>query len=272
MKRAFASILIIGLFSVELFCHKIIKNPAKPSKQDSGRQASLKIDKIIVDDGENFYFKLPYNIKATEDGCLYVQDQDQFLKFSTDGKFVKNLMKKGQGAGELVNISNYLLSVENEIVIHNHFPNKIIKIDANGKLLFEKRIYTNKYMTIFHQDSDRYFFLNREVENTKGKAKMTEVDLQILSVLKRDFTIEKRFSFLMINFAFRAEGVFALIRTTPFLICPLRDNLFFISHTPEYGIKLINLDSSKIFFEFKKECFFRFEIIFWFLNRCTMSR
>ena len=44
-----------------------------------------------------------------------------------------------------------------------------------------------------------YFFLNREVENTKGKAKMVEVDLQILSVLKRDFTIEKKFSFPMIR-------------------------------------------------------------------------
>jgi hypothetical protein len=253
MKRKFASMLIIILLSFELFCHKIINNSGKPSKQDSGRQVPLKIDKIIVDDGEHFYFKLPYNIKEAADGCFYVQDQDQFLKFSPDGKFVKNLMKKGQGAGELVNISNYLLLTENEIVIHNNYPNKIIKIDANGKLLFEKRIYENKYMTVFHQDRDRYFFLNREVENTKGKAKMVEVDLQILSVLKSDFTIEKKFSFTMINFAFRAEGVFAIIRTTPFLICPFRENLLFISHTHEYGIKLIDLDSSKIVFEFKRD-------------------
>jgi len=206
-----------------------------------------------MDDGENFFFKWPYNIKVAVDGCFYAQDEDQLIKFSHDGKFVKNLMIKGQGAGELVFISNYLLSGKNEIVVHNTYPNKIVIIDNNGFLLHEKRIYTNKYMTLFHQDPLRYFFYSEVVENTKGKAKEVVVDLQILSVLKSDHSIGKKLSFPVKNFAYRTSDAFFLVRTVPFLLCPFKGNLFFISHTAGYGIKLIDLDSTKILLEFNRE-------------------
>ena len=55
---------------------KVIKNAKKPLSDNSGRSIILKEVLRIEDDGENFFFKLPWGIDVTDEGSVYIQDGD----------------------------------------------------------------------------------------------------------------------------------------------------------------------------------------------------
>ena len=87
------------------------------------------------------------NIKVDKAGNIFLLDKDQILVFDPQGQFLKNLQKKGQGPGELLNISNYLLQ-DKSILVHDHSPNKILKIDTAGNLIEEFRVYENLWIDL----------------------------------------------------------------------------------------------------------------------------
>ncbi len=80
---------------------QIIENPAKPLAANAGRVIALTEAWRITDESGEFYFKYPRDLKIAEDGSIFLCDIDQFLKFTPDGRFLRNLYKKGQGPGEM---------------------------------------------------------------------------------------------------------------------------------------------------------------------------
>ena len=95
-------ICLLGLFlACALFSQELVRNPGKPLNRDAGRVLQLEPVFEIRDDSGEFFFKFPYRFDIDSRGCLYVLDQAQLMKFSPEGKFVGNLLKKGQGPGEI---------------------------------------------------------------------------------------------------------------------------------------------------------------------------
>jgi len=74
---------------------QVVENPAKPKAVNAGRILKLTEVWKITDDGGEFFFKYPNNLQIAEDGSILVIDADEFLKFSPEGKFLKNIFKKG---------------------------------------------------------------------------------------------------------------------------------------------------------------------------------
>jgi hypothetical protein len=95
-----AIMAILGLGGL-IGAQNIIENPAKPLAKDGGRVLKLTEVWRITDEAGGFYFKYLHDLQIAEDGTIFLADSEQLLKFSQDGKFVKNLYKKGQGPGEL---------------------------------------------------------------------------------------------------------------------------------------------------------------------------
>ncbi len=244
--------LAICLFTVGLWGKTTINNPKKPVNSNSGRQIPLKILATFADDGENFFFKWPSHIKISPNGSLYALDQDQLILLSPEGKFIKNLWQKGQGASEMVNVSDYILLPNNEVMVHNLYPNKMLSFDGAGKYIQEKRLEPNKPMTFFHQDSEHYYFYREYLPETKGRAIEGVVDVQIFRVSKKDNSYNKLMSFPVINYFFRVPNNIFQIRTTRFLIEHFKENKFWVAHTADYKIKLIDLNSQKILMEFNR--------------------
>jgi len=116
----------------------VVSNPEEPMSKNAGRIRQLTEELRITDTQRDFYFKSPDNIKIAPDGSIFVLDEEQFLKFDKKGNFVKNLFKKGQGPGEFERIGNYLFS-DNEIVVLQGRPNKIVRLDMMGELISEIR-------------------------------------------------------------------------------------------------------------------------------------
>ncbi|MEA3420927.1 MAG: hypothetical protein U9Q97_04520, partial [Acidobacteriota bacterium] len=92
-------LLFLSLFVFISFIHAqiIIENLEKPLSKNAGREVELKEVIQIIDTGEDFYFKYPHNLKIAPDGSIFVQDAEQLLHFSPEGKFIRNFFKKGQG-------------------------------------------------------------------------------------------------------------------------------------------------------------------------------
>ena len=116
----------------------VVYNPEEPLSKNAGRIAQLKEDLRITDSPGDFYFNSPDNIKIAPDGSIFVLDEEQFLKFDKNGEFIKNLFKKGQGPGEFERIGNYLFSNQGIVVLQGR-PNKIVRLDMLGELIYEVR-------------------------------------------------------------------------------------------------------------------------------------
>ena len=133
MNRRFHLILMgIIVFPFATAAGQIIENPAKPAAANAGRVVTLKEETRIEDTGEGFYLKMPF-IKIGPDGTIIVRDgQDQVLQFSPEGKFLRNLLKKGQGPGELTQVSE-ILPLADRILIQG-MPPKILAFGRDGSL------------------------------------------------------------------------------------------------------------------------------------------
>jgi len=77
--------------------HKVIENPSTPLAKIAGR--ILRPEEIwrIHDDSGNFYFKHPSGLEIAPNGCFFLKDEKQILRFGPDGNFLKNLYKNGRG-------------------------------------------------------------------------------------------------------------------------------------------------------------------------------
>jgi hypothetical protein len=104
MRKGFGTCLIIllGLLSI---CAsgfgQIIDNPAKPIAKNAGRLLDLAKVWTITDKEGEFYFQSPGRLQIAGDGTIFVADDKEFLRFSADGKFLKNIFRNGQGPGEI---------------------------------------------------------------------------------------------------------------------------------------------------------------------------
>jgi hypothetical protein len=114
----------------------VIENPAQSSSRNAGRVVSLKEEMRIEDTGEYFYFKNPYTIRVSPRGDVFIKDgQEQALQFDSQGRFVRNLFKKGQGPGELTSLSDIWASPDRLFLLGH--PTKILVFNYNGDLVNE---------------------------------------------------------------------------------------------------------------------------------------
>lgn len=129
--------ILTGLLSVcTLGFGQIIENPTKPIAKNPGRIVTLKEELRIEDTGKGYFFKNPGPIRVTPRGDIFFRDgPEQALQFDAEGRFVRNLFKKGQGPGELSTVIDTWASLDRLYLIG--YPPKILAYDFEGNLVQE---------------------------------------------------------------------------------------------------------------------------------------
>ena len=133
----------------------------------------LKVEEMfrITDESGEFFFAHPTGLQIADDGSIFLTDEDQLLKFAPDGKFLKNLFKKGQGPGEIQSFF-YFFHLQNEnIFIYDPMRLRIIFMDQEGKLIEEYRL-SERYVQFIGLSKDnfvltKYFY--PDMEERTGK-------------------------------------------------------------------------------------------------------
>jgi len=246
MRAATVLFLVMSIAS-GAFSQKVIENPAKPISKKAGRVLELREEMRISDEQGGFYFKNPENIKVAPDGNIFVVDGEQFLKFDSKGKFVKNLFKKGEGPGEFQSIENYLFC-GNEIIVHQARPNKIVRMDSEGSLIreFRPEKAVSRLVTIFNDKfiMDRNSFPVLKKEGTEPET--IDIDWSLLLVSEDGRVEETGQIFPAKWFAKRLPNAIIANNITD-LSCTLYERKYLIiHHTQDYLLKMLDLEKNQI--------------------------
>ena len=241
-------------FATAVFA-QIIENPAKPKASNAGRVVVAEQVLAISDEGtSDYYFKWPHGLRTGPDGSLSLLDRDQALRFDENGKFLGNLLKKGQGPGE-VNSPGACLATTRNVIIISNYPDKIVFLDPAGK--FEKEIPIRQegrtILSILLYHGGSFLFSGWDFPRTTGDPKTVEVPQKFFAVSEATGEVKNLTTFTTKAFVITAAGggggmfpVMDLI-TTPF-----QEKFLALAHTEEYLVKIYDPAANTVVREFRR--------------------
>jgi hypothetical protein len=232
---------------------QVIENPKTPPSPNAGRVVSLKEVARITDEKGLFYFVQPLAVFTGRDGSAYVQEFKQLLKFDPQGRYIKNLLKKGSGPGELNDNLTDVLILEKEIVLWSSNSLKLIRTGLDGRLIEDKTspVPLGSLLGAF---GGRFFFLKREfVELPKARINgIYENDYRFIIFNERGEIIPT--PFLMpctASIHFRQGGISIGTISRPMTLAA-DDRSVFLFHSPDYLIKLLDLEKGTVVRSFRR--------------------
>ncbi|MCK4645147.1 MAG: hypothetical protein KAU46_02750 [Candidatus Aminicenantes bacterium] len=244
------------LIVCSIFSQTPIVNPEKPLNKNAGRVLKLKEVFRIRDEGANFYFKYPRKLKVATDGSFFVVDENQFLKFSPQGQFVRNLFKAGQGPGEIPSREykwayiSYCLTKDG-IYLTTLSLQKIIHTDMNGNLIDEIKL--NRRLSELHWIvEDKFIFIEQEpiYAGSAKEARFRDIEMSVIVISDDGFSESKILSFPKKIFESPKFGM----DWAPFdaVFDSARQELF-VSHTCEYKIVQADLQKGRVIKSFLRK-------------------
>jgi len=252
MKKFFVILSFFFLLNSMALAQEFIENPEKPSSENAGRVLQLEEVFRITDESGDFYFSAPVNLKVDSEGNFFIIDENQILKFSADGKFLKNLFKKGQGPGEISTRYHWGLSyflLNDEIILHDSDGNKIIRMDDEGNLIEEIKLKTTRLQKMYGPTDQGFIFMNESPANI-GPTGFRDVDMSIILVPKdgntsRTIMIFPKKIYSGKNFGMDWDKFFALFDS--------KNQQIFVSHTGEYKIVSADLNTGQVIKSFNRK-------------------
>lgn len=257
MRKVVLLLLLFLIITSVMFAQEIIENPAKPLSKNAGRVLKLKEMMSISDEPGKFYFRGPGDIKIAKDGSIFVSDRRgyNFLKFSPDGKFLKNLYKKGEGPGEIQDYFEYALS-KNEIYIYDFYKRKIIHMEQDGSLINEFKTYTEQYNEFKGIFRDCLVFMKHVWPPgvDRKTSRFYEIKWKIIKLSKDGISSEENYIFFNKRFLIASSLGGGMVRWDPFdSVFDENSGYLYVSCTREYMVHVLDMNSGKVIRSFKRK-------------------
>ena len=249
MNKFFWFILVLVLLSTQMLAQDIIENPERPDNPQAGRILKLEEELRITDEGGEFFFQYPNNIKLAPDGSIFIADQEMLLRLDKNGKFIHNFFKKGQGPGEISYLRDYVFK-DRELVVITSSPVKIITFNLNGELLDDITLHESYWFLTFQcLIGQRLFFFKNDRPDAGDKAGVYDAPHVLISMEMNGQNVEEHLSlpyqFFMTGGAFSGLGRLTSI--------PYKDKFLFLTHSEEYLVKLYDFESQNILRSFTRK-------------------
>jgi hypothetical protein len=228
---------------------EIVSNPAVPQSRDFGRTLKLEERLRIRDEGGDFFFSSPFYPDIAADGSIFVGDNNnQLLKFSPDGRFLKNLITKGQGPGEFSDFYRFALH-GNEIYADDISAAKIVRMDLEGRLIEEMRLERPGSL----QDTTRnwrFFMLIKMPPFKERTGKLADMEWKVTWVSMDGGILGGEHVFPVRMFVGRSVH----LTWDKFLWALDRErDLVYASRTREYAVELLDLNAGRVVRSFKRD-------------------
>jgi hypothetical protein len=246
LKRTHRALFLALLWTSTLSAQDVVRNPSRPIAKGAPKQLALDEILRIRDQGEKYYFRSSpggfASLGMDARGNIFVQSGgDQILKFAPGGDFLKNIVRGGQGPGEVSPYFNFLVG-KDDIFIIDYGQERIIRISTDGILIHQWRPL-QAYNDFFGILKDGLIFCRTNdppLEERKGK--LTDVPHQILRV-SLDGTEEQLVRTYPV-LEFLGPGYAA--SWAPFHAALSDDGRYaFVNHTTEYEVSVLDLVTGK---------------------------
>jgi hypothetical protein len=228
---------------------QVIENPKGPASRNAGRVLPLREIARITDEKGKFFFVQPFNVLTGPDGAVYVQEYKQLLKFDPQGRFVKNLVKRGQGPGELDDNLTDVVVREKDIILWSSNNYKFIRLDHDGRLLEDKKLTQGFLGALVGARGGRLFFLRLERDMEKPRARIngiSEDNYRLVVIPESGEAVPTPFLMpctVAARFSSRSSSVMSISRAMPLAA---DDRTVFVFHSPDYLIKRLDLETGEV--------------------------
>ncbi len=250
-KRAVLIALLLTSISLLLFSRQVIENPDKPLNEAAGRVLRLTEVMRITDTDQKYYFANPFDILIDSYGFIYFQESNKLYVFDSNGKYVRNLYKKGEGPGELNdNLSDVILQGD-EVILFSSNMNKIIRMGREGTLLEEVRPKILFYNLVGYYKG-KYFLTDLERTQYERKSQLREEDLVLYAVDSDGEAHPTPLRFpitIAYHFGERGAGIMSVSRLKTRHDTP---RFKYLIHSPEYMVKVLDLEKVEIVRRFRR--------------------
>ena len=191
-----------------------------------------------------------------QDGSVYVQEFKQLLKFDAQGRFVGNLLKRGQGPGELDDNLTDVVVREKDIILWSSNNYKLIRLDLDGRLIEDKKLVQGFLGSLLGAYGDRCFFLRSEIDTSKSRPRVNgivETPRRLVIVPENGEAVPTPVLMPMteaVHFGQRSSSSMTISRAMP---AAAGDRMVFLFHSPDYLIKLLDLETGEVVRSFRRE-------------------
>jgi hypothetical protein len=256
MKRTILATILLFLIAIPILAvaQTIVENPAKPDNPRAGRIVTLEEVMRIEDTGKDFYIKAVYGLAIGSDGSVFVQDeQKQLLQFDPQGRFVRNLMKNGQGPGELTGIWDFIVKDRQVFLLGN--PPKLLIFDFTGIVLNEVGLQNivrvpNKMISSTAQG---FLMYRRGQADPQAGTGWQNIPQEIVALSTKGGNPEVIESFSTpAHVEFIPTGGTRVQSFISLLFAVIDDRFLALSHTPEYLVKVFDTKNRKVTAAFKR--------------------
>jgi hypothetical protein len=247
-RNAITIVSLILLSIAVVAAQQVIENPDKPQSKTAGRVIELKEVLKITDEGGEFYFKYPRNLKVGPDGSIFVQDNEQVLRFDKDGRFIRNYFKKGQGPGEMTYVG-VLVPREKSLCIQAIGPSKLVWFDDAGKVLKEPALRPKGRMSLnlLVMMKDVYYFSGSEFPRVTGEPQYVDNPNWIMAWTEGSDEPKSLSAFPVKSYIITSgSGGAGMFTVGPFIAVPYQSRYLVIVHTSEYLLKVFDVELNAV--------------------------
>jgi hypothetical protein len=248
--RIFA--LILWVCVPALYPQTIIENPDQPPSPNAGRILPLKEVLRITDEAGAFYFKEPGDLWVAPDGTIFYGDWNEFLyKFDSQGKFLKNLIKKGEGPGEIRECGEFLLD-SGEIILLDSMPNKIVRMDFDGKLIDEFSLGPRRFYKLLAFHDGEYYLADIYRMDFERKNGLKELGHDLYTVDRKGGSLKTPCSLPTMEALYFGERAVSAGTVTAILKAEDPGRYLYLSNTQDYLVKVLDLDKRDVVRTFRR--------------------
>lgn len=246
-------IVPLALFGVS----QVRDNPRKPVHPDAGRVLGLVEVQRIKGEDQAYFFEGARDLEIDSAGNLYVCDswssarKSRLLKFSPEGKFIKDLYRQGEGPGEILSIYDFGLS-GSELYLYDMMKRKIVVMDTDGSFKAEFRKETSPFSDLLGVWRDWLVFLRADHPLERKTSRLYDVRNVIILVSKDGKTEKELCAFTNQRFYISLAQGGGAMNWDPFHAVIGGDQMFVCS-AQNYEIQILDLETAKVFTSFKRD-------------------
>lgn len=255
MKRV--AFLVIFVVFATVYAQQIIDNPKTPKNKDAGRILKLKEEMRIKGEGEGYYLNGARDLQIDKSGNIFICDswsssqESHLLKFSPEGRFLKDLYRQGQGPGEIQSLYDFSLN-ESEVYVYDYMQRKIVVMGIDGRFIkeFKNRSGTfNDFIAVF---KDWLVFMRTDRPYERKHSRIYDLK-DVIVFISKDGEMEEDFhTFIRKQFIISLNQGGGMMNWDPF-IAAMGDNKLYVCHTSEYLVEVLDLNTKKITTKFRRK-------------------